>query len=83
VRIVHADGRTTHAGPRRPVTLAELQRIVGGYIEPVPGTACRAWCNEHGLLEHLPENAEASRLFGMRLVGDVVILEAGDTDTQE
>jgi hypothetical protein len=51
---------------------------VGGYIEAVPGTNARAYCNEEGMLTGLPFNAIASHLFGMALVGNVVVLETGD-----
>ena len=60
------------------VTLEQLQRAVGGYIEAVPGTRSRAYCNEEGRLRGLAFNRRASLRFQQMLVGDVVELEAGD-----
>jgi hypothetical protein len=64
-------------GPR--VSLAELQRAVGGYIEAIPGVRIgRAFCNENGRNLGLPYNRLASIRFRQSLVGDVVELEAGE-----
>jgi hypothetical protein len=63
---------------KRKVTLDELQKAVGGWIEAVPGTRARAYCNEEGRLRGLPLNQVASQRFGQVLVGDVVELEKGD-----
>lgn len=64
-------------GPR--VTLAELQRAVGGYIEAIPGARIgRAFCNEDGRNLGLPYNLAASIRFRQNLVGDVVELEKGE-----
>jgi hypothetical protein len=64
------------AGP--VVSLEELQRAVGGYIEVVPGTRMRAFCNEDGHRLQLPRNAFASTRFHQLLVGDVAALEPGE-----
>ena len=83
--LYNADGSTVKVSPAngRAFTLAELQALVGGFIELVPGTAQRpALCNEEGRLARLPFNDEASRRFGMDLVGNVVEcdtrIESGD-----
>jgi hypothetical protein len=61
------------------VTLAELQRAVGGYIEAIPGVRIgRAFCNEEGRNLGLPYNVPASVRFRQDLVGDVVELEKGE-----
>jgi hypothetical protein len=62
----------------KKATLETLQKAVGGWIEPVPGTRNRVYANEEGLIRGLPFNATASALFNVRLVGDVVELEKGD-----
>jgi Domain of unknown function (DUF3846) len=79
MKIYRTDGRIdTMDLAGRKVTLEELQDAVGGYIEAVPGTRSRAYCNEEGLLKKLPFNMEASLRFSQKLVGDVVELEPGD-----
>ncbi len=79
MKIYRADGsvETVVLGDR-VVLLEELQRAVGGYIEAVPGTHARAYCNEEGRLLGLPLNLRASAHFRQILVGDVVELERGD-----
>lgn len=60
-------------------TLAELQAAIGGgYIEAVPGTNGRVYCDEEGRLKDLPFNVSASVKYGRRLVGKVMVLEQGD-----
>ena len=59
-------------------TLKQMQDAVGGYIEAVPGSNLRAFCNEDGRLMKLPLNQGASYLFGMLLVGDVLFMEECD-----
>lgn len=61
-------------------TLAQLQEAVGGYIEAVPGSRNRAYCNEEGRLRGLPVNQQASQQFNQLLVGNVIVLEHGDKD---
>ncbi len=77
-------------GPARPQTidtaseniLAELQSLVGGYIE----TYCiRKWillCNEEGKLHRLPVNAAATYLFMQNpcdyFAGDVLLVVVED-----
>jgi len=62
----------------RQFTLAELQKLVGGYIELVPGTGPldgeSAYCSEEGRIRELLPNERASIAFGMRLCGDVVLV---------
>jgi uncharacterized protein DUF3846 len=53
-------------------SLAELQKLVGGYIEYVPGSRPIAYCKEEGRLTNLPPNALASLKFNQVLVGDVI-----------
>jgi hypothetical protein len=58
----------------RDFTLAEVQKLVGGYVELVrmPGKEY-ALANEEGLMIGLPPNYNASQAVGMPLVGNVVV----------
>lgn len=70
------------------VSLEDVQKGVGGYIEAVPyfdvyeGEECQAWCDEEGKIKNYPMNEDATKLWyrimGVRggdyLVGDIVIL---------
>lgn len=73
-----ADGTTVEvspAGGRTTFRLSELQELVGGTIEQVPGTGVGepiAYSNEEGRLRGLPFNAAASIKFSQHLVGDVI-----------
>ena len=72
--ILKADLTTEKVSPKngKKFNLKELQEFVGGFIELVPGTTT-AYCNEEGRLKGLPFNSQASDLFGMVLVGNVVV----------
>lgn len=76
--VYRATGEVEHRPIGHKYTLKDLQQAVGGYIEAVPGSKARAYCNEEGLLLKLPYNVEASARFGIPLVGDVIELEKGD-----
>lgn len=79
MKIYKADGTVQTVDlDGKKVTLQQLQEAVGGYIEAVPRTKNRAYCNEEGLLRGLPFNTRASLRFGLSLVGDVVELEKGE-----
>lgn len=71
--------------------LEVLQKIVGGYIEVVPGfklferEPCIAFCNEEGKLQGLPYNATATVLWGLQMhrrpdniAGNVAIITGAD-----
>lgn len=64
------DGSVTEVTPQdgKKFSLKELQGFVGGYIESVPHARPDAFCNEEGLLNGLPYNRNASRVFGVHLV---------------
>ena len=57
------------------LSLKQAQEIVEGYIELVPKRDPYFYyiVNEEGLLKELEENALAKRLFGMRLVGNLIV----------
>lgn len=61
-------------------TLRKQQELVGGYIEYVYADGKIFIVNEEGLLEHLPFNEEASRIYGHPLVGDVVMCESNEIE---
>jgi len=60
------------------LTLEEMQKLVGGYIERVKvryyGKVKDMWVNEEGLIHGLPVNAGASKIAGRSIVGDVFII---------
>ena len=63
--------------PQQP-SLEELQDIVGGYVEMMPSfylpTNIRsAMVNEEGQLRGLLVNRIASELFGIIILGDVIV----------
>ena len=63
--ILYPDGRREEIGPENGTDfqLAELQRIVGGYIEIVPTTDGRVMVlNEEGKVLGLPRNEQATAL---------------------
>jgi len=76
--IYKTDGTIETVTLTKKVTLEQLQTAVEGYIEAVPGSRHRAYCNEEGRLRGLPVNARASLRFAQVLVGNVVELEPGD-----
>lgn len=59
-------------------SLADMQRAVGGYIEPVDTKDFTVMVNEEGLLIGLPLNAVASAITGRYLVGNVAIVGLPD-----
>ena len=87
---IKADGTTeTVRAAGAKWSLEELQALVGGYIEKMPGVPFTMLMNEEGLLRDLPVNGTATMLVRKALagqtlrylptiVGDVVVLEKGD-----
>ncbi len=79
------DGTSTMVTSKgKKFSLAELQELVGGYIERAPaevvdpeGNVCDMIVNEEGLLIGLLPNTKASRLTGIYLVGNAVLLKKG------
>lgn len=83
-------GEPTYRRCSEPPTLEELQAIVGGYIEVVPGfltyngELCIAYCDEEGSLKNKARNERASALWREQtkrtgsLRGDVAILYGDD-----
>jgi hypothetical protein len=87
VTIIQPDGTTTltERDPSDRPSLKELQKAVGGYIEPVDamlddGTV--AYANEEGLLMGMPPNPKATRevKWPYPIVGPVVILRGFDDE---
>lgn len=73
--IIKTDGTITKLD-HRP-SLEEAQKAVGGYIEfvPIRHTRITLMVNEDGKPKGLEPNLTAQRLFGMGLVGNVIVLE--------
>lgn len=64
--------------------LRELQEKVGGTFEVVRFQGSkRMIINEDGLAKELPFNYAASRLYGGRIVGDVVLCHVFDPGTEQ
>lgn len=93
--LIPANGPTREDTPAngRTYTLAELQAIVGGYIEALRAPDGRLmFVNEDGKRMHLPRNSAATvlmrprLLFGDCIVGDAVLctpLEAGEEPEED
>lgn len=67
VWIIKSSGEMAHTTQLLAPNLLQLQRAVGGYIEPVPGfttldghTRGTAFCNEDGISKGLPINSLAT-----------------------
>ena len=79
-------GRDSEYTPRNGTkfTLAELQALVGGYIEMVriPGDAGRRvfFVDEEGMLKKLRPNVRASQIAGLLLVGNAVLCSVKEVD---
>ena len=78
-------GRDSECTPHnaRKFTLAELQALVGGYIEMVriPGDARRVFfVDEEGMLKKLRANVRASQIAGQLLVGNAVLCSSKEVD---
>ena len=70
---IKAHGKTEEWTPAKgKPTLAEMQGIVGGYIERVTVKGGELWVNEDGISRGLPVNHEASNLAGQLILGDVL-----------
>lgn len=89
--LYRANGTSTVVHPAgKKWTLDELQKLVGGYIELMPGMKrLRMLMNEDGKLQQLPKNYAATELVHRELsgqvlrylpeiVGDVVVLDKGE-----
>jgi hypothetical protein len=79
--LLRADGTSEEVEPANGKywTLAEMQKLVGGYVEPASAIDGRVLLlNEHGKIHDLPPNEAATRLFRYgaydRIVGDVLVV---------
>lgn len=78
VRLIRTNGIVEEVAPKSGsnFSLKELQEYVGGYIEIVQipeDNSLIAIANEEGLLKRLPYNSAANIMFGLELVGDIII----------
>jgi hypothetical protein len=84
---IKVDG-TMEVLSRESVSLEDVQKAVGGYIEAVPlfntykDEECQAWCDEEGKLKGYEPNIYAQKVWAEasdaanydQLVGNIVIL---------
>ena len=79
-------GRDSECTPRngRKFTLAELQALVGGYIEmvriPRDGGRRVFFVDEEGMPKKLRPNVRASQIAGQLLVGNAVLCSLKEVD---
>ena len=76
--VIRPDGATTYIEGKE-LSLEELQKLVGGYVEMVKlyrQEFHTMWVNEEGYRLELPPNPKASLMAGHALVGTAV-LEGG------
>lgn len=79
------DGTISVAVTHFDISLASLQKLVGGYIENVhiPDLpTCHAYVDEDGLRKHLLFNPIASALAGRTIVGPMIIFGNGKSGTE-
>lgn len=78
--IIKVDGTTIHVVPNKGTrfTLAEVQEIVGGYVErlTLPNRTVML-VDEEGTPKGKPVNQTASEVAGGTIVGDVLLLPRG------
>jgi len=79
IHIYRTDGTYIKEERDTKPTLVEMQMIVGGYIQPLQvdheGHRRTMIVNEEGKLRSLPLNLRATKIAGLTIVGDVLILE--------
>jgi hypothetical protein len=85
-KLYEPSGRDSDYTPRngKKFTLAELQALVGGYIEMVriPGDAGKwvLFVDEDGRLKGLKPNVRASQIAGQLIVGNAVLCSPKEVD---
>lgn len=77
-KLLKVNGEIKQVKPKgKFFTLSELQKLVGGYIEPLPCAKlekCVVYGDEEGRLKNKPINVRASRMLGYVVVGDILIV---------
>ena len=63
-----------------PPTLAEAQKLVGGYVERVRLLNALLLCDEEGRLKEKPLNRVASMIAQQVIVGDAIMLCGAATE---
>lgn len=86
-KILRANGDRediAYKGPNDTLSLAQLQKAVGGYIEQVRVPNCHniLMVNEEGKLQGLPFNHQASILAQQVIAGDVVLCVITELETE-
>ena len=64
-------------------TLTQMQKAVGGFIEPIYINDKVILVNEEGLIMNLEYNETASKMCGQALVGDVLVLTQKEWNKDE
>jgi hypothetical protein len=64
-------------------TLTQMQKAVGGFIEPIYINDKVILVNEEGLIMNLEYNETASEMCGQALVGDVLVLTQKEWNKDE
>lgn len=73
--LITPDGKVSDVVPSgKKLSLDEMQKLVGGYIERVTIKGGEMYVDEEGLLKNLPLNQKASELAGRGLVGNALVL---------
>lgn len=73
VTLIKADGTVSDVASDRKLSLEEMQKLVGGYIERVRISGGEMYVDEEGLIKQLPLNLRASMLAGRELVGNALV----------
>jgi len=75
--ILRANGKRDDIKPQNgtKLSLEQLQKVVGGYIEIIPAPNCHniLIANEEGQIYNLPINVQASKIAQKTIVGDIVL----------
>ena len=73
--VIHTGGAEQVLTSDEPITLRDLQDLVGGLIEVIGlGHGRSLVVNEEGCMRNLRVNTEASKLAGYGIVGPAVLL---------
>ena len=78
---IDRNGVTTTVTPKngKKFTLTEVQALVGGYVEMIPVSRnISLLVDEDGRPKGLPINQVASQIYGMMLVGHVLVIGKGE-----
>lgn len=74
--LITPDGKKSEVAPAdgKKFSLAEMQKLVGGWIERIPIRGGEMYVDEEGLLKNLPYNDAASEIAVRPLVGNALVI---------